>query len=273
VPTRQNVSKDWIAVARKNVKRARDLPFNPDMLIYGRKKKGKTTFALSGGVEKTLVLDPEEGAWYKHKLNPYIWPINKWEDMNDAYNALRTGKLSPATLGQGPEKEPFRIVVPDGLTKINNICLKYIMRTEEQRNLDRRPGIIDRRDYNKSGELMKQMLDNFHSLPMSVIWTAQERMITGGTGDDDEDSEDVEAFYVPDLPQGVRGHVNALVDIIARIYTVRKEIKGEQRTLRRLQIGVHERYDTGARTEYELPEIIKVPTVPKTIQLMREGIK
>jgi hypothetical protein len=63
--------------------------------------------------------------------------------------------------------------------------------------------------------------------------------------------------------------VSGLVDVVGRIYTVRTEIKGNTVTRRRLRVGVHDRYDTGARTEYEdLPDVIKSPTIPKLLELM-----
>lgn len=262
--------KDYLAVAKKKVHRAGDKPFHPKFLIYGRKKKGKSTLALSAGVERTLVLDPEEGVEYKNKTRPYIWPISRWEDFDEAYGALRTGKLSPALLGQGKETRPFRVVSVDGLTRNNNQSLRFIMSQAEEQNLDRKPGIVDRRDYGKSGELMKQMMANFHTLPMIVVYTAQERMITGSWDDDDGDEDD-SVMYVPDIPQGVRGHINSLVDVIGRIYTVRVDAKGEEVTERRLQIGVHDKYDTGVRTEFELPEMVKNPTLPLLVKLMKEG--
>jgi AAA domain len=264
--------RDYIAVAKQRVQRAADMAMYPKLLIYARKKQGKTTFALSAGVDSTLVIDPEEGAVYKRQANPYIWPIGRWEDMQDVYGALRTGKLSPDVLGLGPSKTPFRWVVPDGLTRINNFALHYVRREQEERDLARHPGFIDRRDYGKSGELMKQMLANFHTLKMGVIYTAQERTLKVQTGDDEEDSDqDSPVLYVPDLPDAVRGAVNSLVDVIGRLYVVRTEVDGKPKAVRRLQVGTHERYDTGYRSDYELPEVVRNPTVGKLVKLMQEG--
>lgn len=262
--------KDYLSIARQKVVRPRTQKPHRKILVYARNKKGKTTFALSAGVEKTLLLDPENGTSTMLERNPYVWPIDRWEDMQDAYGALRTGKLSPKALGQGKSDEPFEWVAVDGLTKINNMALRYVMKVAEEQDLDRRPGMVDRRDYNKSGELMKQMLNNFHSLKMGVIYTAQERMMSMDSGDSDEDDETT--FFVPDLPAGVRGTVNSLVDVIARLYVVRVQLKkGGMMPQRRLQIGLHERYDTGFRSDFVLPDMIKNPTLPKLVSLMHTG--
>ena len=268
----RKTDKDYLAIARQRVSRPAEQDDHPKVLVYSRNKKGKTTFSLSGGVENTICLDPEKGTAGMKRRNPYVWPISKWEDTQEFWGAIRTGELSPYALGKGKSKEPFTIVSCDGLTKINNMALKYIGKVQEQRDLDRRPGITDRRDFLKSGELMKDFINNLFSLPMEVVFTAQERMITASGADDDEDVEEQEAFYVPDLPAGVRGTINSVVDVIGRLYVVRVDHpkKGEIKQ-RRLQVGIHERYDTGYRSEYVLPDIIKNPTLPKLFAAIREG--
>ena len=152
--------KDYIAIAKKKVRRPAEVDSFRKILVYGRNKKGKTTFSLSAGVEKTIVLDPEYGTDTMKSKNPYVLPIEKWEDVQEYYGALRTGRLCPKDLG-GTSDEPFSWVSVDGLTRINNMALKYVMKVAEERDLDRRPGLVTRQDYGKSGELMKQMLNNF----------------------------------------------------------------------------------------------------------------
>lgn len=266
---RRSGTPDYLAIAKQRGHRPAKKDHFPRILVYGRNKKGKTTFSLSAGVEKTLIVDPEKGTDLMVAKNPHVWPVTKWEDMQEVWGALRTGQLSPATLGTGKEKEPFEWVAIDGLTKINNMALKFVGKKAEERDLDRQPGMVDRRDYNKSGELMKDMLNNFHGLKMGVIFSAQERMTTLDSGDHDEDTETT--YFIPDLPAGVRGAVNGLVEVIGRIYVVKVETKAGPRAQRRLQIGVHERYDTGYRSDYVLPDMIKNPTIPKLVSLLRTG--
>lgn len=267
--TKPKSDKDYIALAKKRVTRPQTDISRRRFLFYGRNKKGKSTLAASAGIARTLILDPEHGTDAMMKNNPYRWPIGRWEDMDEIWGALRTGLLSPAILELGPEKEPFSWVSVDGLTKINNYGLRYIMKLGEETNLDRRPGIVDRRDYNKSGQLMKEMLGKFHNLPMGVVFTAQERMMSMDAGDSDEDDEST--FFVADLPASVRSEVNGLVEVIGRIYTTPVETKNGPRTQRRLQIGVHQRYDTGYRSDFLLPDVVKNPTIPKLVSLITTG--
>ena len=263
--------KDYISIAKKRVTRPRDSDSYRKLLIYARNKKGKTTFSLSGGVENTLLLDPENGTDTMKAKNPYRWPINQWQDMQDAYGALRTGRLCPADVG-GTSHEPFTIVSVDGLTRMNNMALRFAMRIREEKDLDTQPGMVQLKDYGKSSELMKQMLHNFHTLKMHVIFTAQERVITSGSSDDaDDDADQSGIYYVPDMQAAARGTANSLVEVIGRLYTVKVPIKGVEKTERRLWIGIHEKYDTGFRSDFQLPDMIRKPTITKLINLMLTG--
>jgi hypothetical protein len=261
--------RDYEKIAKSKITHPADNPDpNRRILVYSRKKVGKTDFSATA--PDVLIIDPEKGTDTKIRSNPAVWKVEKWEDMQDVYGYLRLGK------------HPYRWVSLDGLTRINNMALRYVGRVAEERDLDRRPGMVDRRDYNKSGELMKQMLNNFHNLRMGVIFTCHERVevVGGGSfgGDDDEEEDDEgTAMWVPDLPRGVRGHINGLVDVIGRMYWRRVQVRNKttketkEVKQRRLWIGNHERYDTGFRSDWELPDMVKNPTVPKLVQLMLEG--
>lgn len=248
--------KDYAAVARQRISRPADIKRYPKFLIYARNKKGKTTFGLSAGIDKTLVLDPEHGTAEMKSKNPFTWSIERWEDLDDAYNYLRYSD------------HPYQWVVVDGLTKFSNMALKYVMKLQEEKSLDRIPGMVQQRDYGKAGELMKDLLTRFHNLPMGVVFTAQERMQEAADSEEDEDVEDVSVMYVPDMPKGVRGAANSIVDVIGRLYVVRND---DGKAERRLWIGESLKYDTGYRSDFPLPDMVRNPTVPKLVRLMRTG--
>jgi len=249
-------TKDYAAIARQRITRPANHKRYPKFLIYSRNKKGKTTFGISGGVDQTLVLDPEMGTAEMKTKNPHVWPIDRWEDLEEAYNYIRYSD------------HPYKWICVDGLTKMSNMALKYVMKVQEERSLDRIPGMVQQRDYGKAGELMKDLLTKFHNLPYGVVFTAQERMETGYDAEEDEDSEDVEAVYVADLPKGVRGAANSIVDVIGRLYVVRND---EGKAERRLWIQESVRYDTGYRSDFELPDYLAKPTVARLTRLIRTG--
>lgn len=263
---------DYLKLARTKGHTPRTKKSYRRIHVYARNKKGKTRLGMSWGRDNTLIVDPEDGTDLMKESDPFIWPLEKWEDTQEVYGALRTGKLTPNHIKQGESSTPFSLVSLDGLTRIHNMSLKYVMKVQEERDLDRRPGFVDRRDYGKANEMMKQLLLNFHGLKMHVYYTSQEKMITEGSFDDDEDADgEAEAFYVPALPDGVRATINSLAEVTGRLYVVKIEQNGKEVKQRRLQIGLHDKYDTGFRSDWALPDMIKRPTLPRLIKLIEEG--
>lgn len=261
--------KDYRKVAAAKMYRPGEIDRMPKFLVYGRFKKGKTHFGTSAGVETTLILDPEHGTDEMKTKNPHVWPIEKWTDMDDVVEWLRN-------INECPRCKPthsFTWVCVDGLTRISNMALRHVMKLQEERSLDRIPGLVIQRDYGKSGEVMKEMMGRFHNMhDVGVVYTTQERMQESVDSEEDEDSEENALQFVPDLPKGVRGHVNSLVDIIGRIYVVKVEDKdGKTVPQRRLWLGDSVKYDTGYRSDFVLPDYLRNPTVPRLMRLMREG--
>lgn len=250
-------TKDYAKIAAERIHRPAEIKRMPKFLIYSRNKKGKTTFGLSAGVDQTLVLDPEKGTDEMRSKNPNVWSIDRWEDLDDAYNFLRY-----------TTDHPYKWIVVDGLTKMSNMALKYTMRLQEEKSLDRIPGMVQQRDYGKAGELMKDLLNRFHGMPQGVIFTAQERMETSFDSEEDTDVEDPNAVFIPDMPKGVRAAANSIVDVIGRLYVVKND---DDKRERRLWIAESLKYDTGYRSDFELPEYVRNPTIPKLVRLIRTG--
>jgi hypothetical protein len=261
--------KDWAAIAAERMHRPADRVRMPRFLVYSRNKKGKTTLAKSAS-PRTLIVDPESGTDEMKKSNPHVWPVYKWADMDEVYNFLRHVNVCPFKGCPQGEGHKFDWVSPDGLTKMNNMALKYVMKIQEERSLERIPGLVQQRDYGKSGELMKEMLNNFHNLPHGIVFTAQERQMEAFDSEEDEDYEESAAWYVPDLPKAVKAASNAIVDVIGRLYVVKLDTD-PPRKQRRLWLGESSMYDTGYRSDFVLPDYLPNPTIPKLVTLMRTG--
>lgn len=266
-------TKNYLEIAKRKISVPADQPANKKyrrLLIYGRNKKGKTKFCMSAGQGEVLIMDPEQGTDEYILENPHRWPVDSWTDIDEVYKYIKLGK------------HPYKWLAVDGLTKISNMSLRWVMHQEEERNLERRPGVVDRRDYGKSGEMLKGLMFNLMSLPINIIFTAQERMIEANNGDEDDDAVETAAQYVPDLPKGPRNTINSIASVIGRIYTVKTtvkyrvkgtgEIKEKDDVLqRRLWIEPHPSFDTGYRSDFELPAYLKNPTVPRLISLIETG--
>lgn len=256
---------DYAAIAAKHIRKPGQKP--PRILVYGRNKKGKTHFCASA--PNVLVLDPEDGTTFSRE-DLDVWPITQWTDLNDAYQALAHGIVSPTT------GKPYEWVALDGCTRFANMALRYTMMTTsqytEERDLNSKPLQVQQRHYGSSGELFKGMVLNFHTLPQGIIFTAQERV---EEGDDDDDEGTTSSLRVADMPRACRSTLNATVDVIGRIYTksITKTIRGrtksgelverEQTVIeRRLWLAPHESYDTGFRSyRTDVPDFLINPTI------------
>jgi hypothetical protein len=242
-------------------------------LVYGRYKTGKSTFLesvpqRSDGRPNILILDAEQGHGTKEldETKVKVWKIFNWEGLDEAQRTIQFADL------------PYEWVGVDNMSRVSSMALRYVMRMGEARDLDRIPGQVEKRDYGKAGELVKGLLFNLHTLPVNLIYTAGDRFDTGlGWQEEDDDSEQAQGKFVPDLPKGARAALNQIVDVIGRLYVVRtrvthpktkKEVEIKQR---RLWLNPSDTYDTGYRSKHRLPDYLKGPTVPRLEQLIREG--
>lgn len=252
--------KDYKKIAKRKIRKPSEVEKKPSILIYARNKKGKTT--LGASAPNVLILDPEGGTDTMVKKNPDVWPIEEWSNLEEAYKFLKLGDHN------------YEWVFPDGLTRMHRMALRFVMKQAEERDLDRRPGQITQKDYGQANEMVQQMILNFHSLPLGVVYSAQERMISS-MGFDEEGDEEQTSMFVPDLPAGARSAINQVVDVIGRLYVTKVKVKRNGKIVnanqRRLFIGVHERYDTGFRSDYHLPDELKNPTIPRLVDLMLTG--
>lgn len=265
-------TKNYQAIANTKIRKPSTVQRKPRILVYSRNKKGKTT--LCNTAPNVLILDPENGSDHLTKTDPSVWPIEAWTDLEDVYQFLKGSKEA---------RDKYQWVAVDGTTRMNNMALRFVMNMEEERNLERRPGFVEKRDYGKAGELIKGMLLNFQTLPMGIIYTAQERMEqVGDMGTDgDDDAETTSTMFVPDLPKGARGSLNSIVDGIGRLYVVKttkkirrketREIEEVEYSQRRLWLADHLQYDTGFRSEHSLPDYLKDPTIPRLVNLLKTG--
>lgn len=252
--------KDYAAIAASKITSPSKLTERlPTILVYGRNKKGKTRFAMSPGQGNVLIVDPEHGTDPYIERDPHVWHLTSWDELDEIYKFLRH------------TPHGYTWVALDGLTRMSNMALRYVMSQAEEHDLNRRPGMVQQRDYGKAGELMKGMLYNFRNLDIGVIYTAHERQQEGGGFDEDEDVEESSVEYVADLPKGVRAAVNGIVDVIGRLYVVKVD-KGDKQVLqRRLWLEPSAIYDTGARSDHVLPQYLANPTIPRMVKLMKEG--
>lgn len=275
------MAKDYAAIARAKIARP-GTGRMPRYLVYGRNKKGKTRFCATA--PDVLIADPEDGTTAETKLDPDVWPVTEWADLDEIYNAVKGGVKSPKT------GRPYKWIALDGMTRMLSMAIDFVSKQQAERDLTRDPKQTDQRTYGQANRMIEGMLHNFHSLRnVGLIFTAQERVVEIEDMEDygdDNDATPASFMYVPDLTKGARAPLNQVVDVIGRIYVVRgdfevkRRVKVEDKVVvrttqakvqRRLWIGPHEMYDTGARTGFNLPDFIKEPSVASVNRAMREG--
>lgn len=276
------MAKDYKAIARAKIARP-GTGRMPRYLVYGRNKKGKTRFCATA--PDVLIADPEDGTTAETKLDPDVWAVTEWADLDDIYQAVKGGIVSPKT------GRPYKWIALDGMTRMLSMAIDFVSRQQAEKDITRQPTQTDQRTYGQANRMIETMLHNFHSLRnVGLVITAQERVVEIENMEDlgeDDDATPAAYMYVPDLTKGARAPLNQVVDVIGRIYVVRGdfEIKRavmregkrvvktvETKSQRRLYIGPHEMYDTGIRTGFEgLPDFIKEPTVASLTRAMREG--
>jgi uncharacterized membrane protein (UPF0127 family) len=253
--------------------------------VYAKNKKGKTRFCTTA--PDVLILDPEDGTAREKRRDPDTWPVDTWEDLVDAAGFLKSrSNKSPIT------GKPYRWCAWDGATRIGQIAVNFIRSQEAIRDLSRKPSDIKIQDYGRANKMIEEAVHQFHALrDIGLIFTAQERMVEIANMEDlADDTEATPAgyMYVADLSKGARTPFNQVCDVIGRLYVVRGEftrtrnvrrggvvqaVEVPSTTERRLFVGVHDMYDTGCRTDYDLPDYFANPTVPALVSAMREGVK
>lgn len=265
--------RDYRKIARDRITTPGAGDRMPRMLVYARNKKGKTRFCATA--PNVLILDPEDGTKEEKSLNPAVWPVTSWEDVVDAYHFLKAGDHT------------YKWVGLDSFNQTYTILLHWLMRTSSgEIDLEKVPKSVQIQSYGKANELVKGMMHNFHSLKnIGLIVTTHERMVGVATLDDVEDEDHTPAEYqiIPDLPKGARAAINPIVDLTGRLYVVSGEFERrvkrngrvemiEETRQRRLWIGVDDRYDTGYRSEHQLPDYLENPTVKSVTRALKQGV-
>jgi len=247
----------------------------PRFLFYGPRKQGRTALTASAGQGKVLILDPEWGtAWMKSaKSNPHVWHIEEWSEIEEFLQYVRSGKHEYTWIGI------------DNLTRLLKLALYFVIKRPPDSSLDRviQPISLPRRG--QANDLVITMINRLRRLPLGLIYTAGERILTNKQEVEGEksinnhsvngDEEDIPVVdigtdirYVPDLTDEVRRFIVGDVDLIGRLYATRDE-EGELE--RRLWVAPHDAYDTGYRSLYRLPEYISRPSIPRIVTLLEKG--
>lgn len=267
---REKRTRNRIKEAEKRIIEAQDDFEFLKILVYGKPKRGKTTFGASG--PKPIIIDcNERGTLSVRNVEDLkVFRLETWTDIDMIYWYLANGNHDRET------------VVIDTMSSLAALCMKFVLGDEASRDPTRDPAMPSKQAYGKVNQLMNTEILKWRNLPMHVVFLAQERR---GFTEDDDDAPEV----FPELSPGVRNTLTPAVDIIGRIYvqavakTVVKEVKGKKKKVKvegidhRLLIGPHEVYVTGDRSEVGLPNVIRLgdkeDSLTRLISRIKAGTK
>lgn len=239
--------KSDIEKAKKKLRPVSE-PTNLTLVVYGRNKQGKTRFACDSDL-KTLLIDCNEKGWasVRRYKNVTRYSVGKFEEIDPIYWLLRAGD------------HDFDVVIIDTVTSLATICMKWVLKDDADRDMNRDPLTPDQRSWGKLGEAIKDVIIKFRNLAetpgIHVIFLAQEK-----TTYSEEDDGTTNSEVHPELSPSPRSTLLSAVDIIGRIYVREVEDKkGKKQMERRMLLGAHPKYVAGNRYD-ELKYVERNPT-------------
>lgn len=233
--TQSQVDSD-IEYVLKRAKKAKDIKTEVKLCVYAKNKVGKTEFACKSDLDTFLIDCNERGSdTVRNFDNVTVYPMTKYDDLDPAYWYLKNGKHN------------HEVVVIDTMTMLATIGMKWVLKDDIERDLDRDPLTPDKRSWGKLGEAMKETILRFRNLPMHVIFLCQEKTTTS---DDDDGGTVIEVH--PELSPAPRSTLLSAVGTIGRLYI--KEVEKDEKTViqRRMLLGAHPKYVAGTRFSKEL---------------------
>lgn len=264
-PKKLKDKKNRIEKAKSMISDASDFDYLK-ILVYGQNGKGKTRFGASG--PSTLLIDcNEKGSLSVRRFPVKIFKVETWPDLSYAYWYLAQGN------------HPFKTVVVDTVTSLQNLGMRHVLHGEAERDITKDPDMPGKRDWGKLGEIMREQILNFRNLPMHVVFLAQERR---GFAEDDEEAPEI----YPEVSPSIRTTLTASVDIIGRIYVREVVVKKKNKKGKmvkeavpayRMLVGPSERFVTKDRSESGLPKVIELgpgtDNLTRLIQRIKRGAK
>lgn len=189
-----------------------------NLLVYGNSGVGKTVWC--GTAKNVLFLAPEDDGTISAKRlgsKAKKWTIKEWEDFDEAVNWLE----------DNPD-HGFDVIVVDSITEMQQIMLRYILRTEQGKNASRDIDIPQIQDHQKWQNMFKRYVHRVNDLPVNVVWTALVR---------NETDEEGEEFLTPDIQgkgyqmsQAICSYMTSYGYMQAKQVKVRNPKEGEPET-------------------------------------------
>lgn len=222
--------------------------------IYGRGGTGKTT-AVGTMHGRGLVIDVpqiEGGAEVLEDKADRIdvYPVESWNQIDDVYWYLRGGK------------HDYKWVGIDSITAFVDLAKR---RTVAERDLASDPNIIALQEWGKIGNLVDELIYRFRTLPLDVIWIAQERKHTLA-----ENEGRAVSVMGPDVTPSILSSLVPSMTFIGRTF-VNVALDGSVEYF--IRLGPHPDYYTKirARPGRPVPPVVKNPDLGVLFDYLQGG--
>ena len=168
------------------------------LLIYGKPKVGKTTFAAQ--MPKSLILATEKG--YQALPNVHAQDIVKWSDIKQVVRQLKDEEV----------KKKFKTIVFDTVGIAYDLCEKYVASQNGKESI---ADIAWGRGYADTEKEFSNVLREISLLGYGIVFLAhsEERTEKDGEGDD----APTRLVVSPALSKRPYKIINAMVDLIAYV--------------------------------------------------------
>lgn len=239
-----------------NIIKLEDTDESINMLVYGPSGVGKTVFG--GSADRVLFLAAESGtvSAKRQKSKAHVWPINTWEDIEEAYSWLY----------DNIEDIEYDWVVIDSVTQMQQMALRSILNNAVAENANRDPDIPAIQDHQKWQNMFKRFVLAFCDLDINVLFTALVR---------NEEDEEGEQFVTPDI-QG-KGYqmsqaICGMMSAYGFMQVKRKKVKGADGESKIKRVRRITWQDTGVIRGKDRYDVLAPYTDDKTLQQITEMI-
>lgn len=133
--------------------------------VFAPAGAGKTVFLGSAELDERtspcLGIDFEGGTESLSGLDIDIAPVGSWDDFNEAYELLLSGK--------------YKSTFIDSISEVHKFALLDILRKQGPSRKD--PDLLEQRDYGTATVQMRRLLREFRDLPMHVFFSAHAKEV------------------------------------------------------------------------------------------------
>lgn len=249
------------------IKPVKDIKKNRSWVFYGRSGTGKTTLASTFPGPILLVDIKDEGTDSVSDVKGLdVLEVESTEDLEELYWMLK----------ENPSK--YKTVILDTVTQLQNMRVEEV---SDVRSLKGKSagdwGTMTQKDWGLVSSWMKKTITDFRSLPLEVVFIAQDRVFNAG--DEEENAAGaIDPEVGPRLSPATMAHLCSAVHMIGNTFirekVTKKKVDGKTKETRSkeycIRLGPSSYYITKLRKpkDIALPEFLANPTYEDILEIV-----